>query len=158
MDRNGKRRNSILRHIEGVIENCNILAEKLIEANQEDLAHKLIANSLIHDNSKFFGIEWSFLHREFKETKPELFEAAVKEHRSKNPHHIEYWGNIKEVPTIYLIELVADITARANEFGQDIRVYLKDTFADKYGITTNCAVYREILRYVNLLLDKPFKN
>lgn len=55
-----QRLRSVLRHIQGVQANCNELAFRLSENGEDDFARQLIANGLIHDNSKLSGIEWEY--------------------------------------------------------------------------------------------------
>ena len=48
----------LLRHIRNVQDECSLLAERLIEQGKSDFARALLANSMLHDNSKFRGTEW----------------------------------------------------------------------------------------------------
>lgn len=150
----GEHLDSILRHIGRVQENCLLLARRLQDNNEHDFARQLIANSMIHDNSKFSGVEFLFLR---DGVDPEKFKLALDQHQIANPHHPEYWdGGIKEMPRIYLCELVADITARSQEFGSDLRDWFKDKAMKKYKITSSCRVYKEIKDFIDLLLEKKF--
>lgn len=145
---------SIVRHINRVQENCLLLAKRLQDNNEHGFARELIANSMIHDNSKFSGIEWLHL-RDGAEA--EKFKLAVEQHWQTNPHHPEHFhGGIKEMPRIYLAEFVADITARSQEFGSDLRDWFKDKAIKKYKIGPNCKVCKEIKDFIDLLLDKKF--
>jgi hypothetical protein len=87
-----------------------------------------------------------------------LFKAATYNHVHLNSHHPEFWsGGIQEMSEVALAELVADWSARSSEFGTDLKEFIKDKATDKYSMTTHSRVYKDIMRYVNLLLDKPFK-
>ena len=152
-----KRRDILLRHIGNVRENCFILGERLIERGEEDLGHQLIANGLVHDNSKFYGVEWLYLHGDVKEATPELFKAAAVQHVTTNPHHIEYWGKASETPRLFLAEMVADWKARSSEFGNDLWDWMKDQGLPKYKISTCGGVYKEIKFFTDLLLEPKFK-
>ena len=75
-----KRRRSLVSHVQHVKQNCEKLGEALIEHNEESLGHKLIANGHCHDQSKFHGVEWLYLHDDVKTSHPELFRAAMIQH------------------------------------------------------------------------------
>lgn len=153
-----KRLDTIERHIHHVQENCQILADKFLEQGDRDLARLLLANAQIHDNSKYKGIEWKYLHDDVKIDKPELFQAALESHWSNNPHHPEHWHDgIMRMPILYLAEWVCDVKARSNEFGTDVRDFIKDTATKRYKFTVQGKVYKEIKEIVDLLLDAPFK-
>ena len=153
-----KRLDTIQRHIHNVQENCEILSGKLYENDEKDLARILIANAQIHDNSKLKGIEWKYLHDDVKIDKPELFQAALESHWSNNEHHPEYWHDgILRMPRVYLAEWVCDIKARSNEFGTDMRDFIKTVATKRYKFTVQTKVYKEIKELVDLLLDAPFK-
>ena len=51
---------TLVRHIKNVQDECSLLAERLLEQGKQELAVNLIANSMLHDNSKFRGVEWAF--------------------------------------------------------------------------------------------------
>ena len=67
---------SLIRHINHVKEDSYLLGEALISKGEE-LGLQLIANGYIHDNSKFYGVEWLYIRDETRDTKPELFASAV---------------------------------------------------------------------------------
>lgn len=152
-----KKLNSILRHIDNVKENCELLGNRLIEKGDTDFGRELIANGLIHDNSKLSGIEWLYLHEDAKIATPALFEAALYEHNRRNRHHIEFWGKPDLMPDIYIAELTCDCLARGQEFGDDVREWFKDKFCDKYDITTSSNLYRTIKKFLDMLLAPKFK-
>jgi len=149
----------VQRHIANVQQSCRVLGERLIEI--EDIADglQLIANSQLHDNSKLQpGIEWKHLRDEYKEKQPELFKAAHYQHVSSNPHHPEYWPNgIKDMPPVYVAEMVCDWHARATEFGSSVRDWVKDKATKRFGFTVQSTPYKLIKKYLDLLLDTPFK-
>lgn len=151
-----ERIDKVVRHITNVQENCFVLGKKLMENSEADLGRQLIANGFIHDNSKFFGIEWEALHSEDGTDKTKL-ELAIFNHNSVNKHHPEAWGNIKNMPRLYLAEMVCDWAARAAEFGASLIDWIHGGAMKRYGFTKNTKVYKEIMFFVNLLVDKPFK-
>lgn len=153
-----KRLYSILRHIEHVRESCLLLGEKLIERGEDDCGLRLIANGQIHDASKLSGSEWLYLNDETKAESPSLFSSALNQHRCTNPHHPEYWsGGVKDMPRVYLAEMVCDVKSRSSEFGTDIREWVKDEFTKKYKLSCNCTQYREMKDFLDLLLEQGFK-
>jgi hypothetical protein len=142
----------ILEHIKHVQENTQRLGYKLIEIGENKLGRNLIANGLIHDNSKLKGIEFDSLF-----SGDDLLKVAVKHHSSINPHHPEYWGSIHEMPDLYLAEMVCDCKARSSEFGTDVRNWFDNEAKLKYGYEKTDLVYTKILKFLNLLLYNPFK-
>ena len=153
-----KRRKVLLRHIDNVRKNCQVLGERLIEKGELKLGHRLIANGQLHDNSKFHGVEWEYLHGDVKENNPKAFEGATYQHIHTNGHHPEYWeGGIHKMPRVYLAELVCDWAARSAEFGNDLREWIKTKATKKFDMTVQSTVYKEIKGLVDLLLDEAFK-
>ncbi len=148
---------SVCRHITHVQSSCSLLGERLIAAGERQTGHKLIANGFIHDNSKFRGIEWLYLHDDVLETNPVMFTAAMIQHVHGNPHHPEYWDGIENMPRLYLAEFVCDTHARASEFGTNIRDWMKEDAAKKFGFAVQGKVYKNVKGLLDLLLDSPFK-
>lgn len=148
----------LLRHIKLVQDACEVIGTKLIESGEIELGKNLIAKSLIHDNSKFYGLEWTILmsYDEYKDDDVEKLEMAIFQHINTNDHHPEYWGDINSMPKICIAEMVADWYARSNEFGTDLRKWIKNTALEKYNISPHGVKYKEIKKFVDLLLEKPF--
>jgi len=151
-----KRLDSLRRHVGNVIRFAGILGERLIEKGEDKVGRKLIANSYQHDHSKFGGIEWLHLHADGKEANSDLFQAAVLQHVNTNKHHPEYWGDIHNMPRIFLAELVCDWAARSSEFGNDLREWIKDKATKKFDFKVQSKVYKEIKDLVDVLLDPSF--
>jgi len=120
------------------------------------LARSLVANSMLHDNSKFRGVEWEYLSDEAKEKFPVQFQDAVTQHIATNSHHPEYWGGIKYMPDVYLAEMVCDWKARSDEFGTDLREWVKEKATKRWDFTTSGGSYKSIKEYLDLLLDASF--
>tara|TARA_Y100000296_G_C5092920_1_gene215840 strand:- start:249 stop:731 length:483 start_codon:yes stop_codon:yes gene_type:complete len=153
-----KRRKILIRHIDKVRNNCNILGEKLIEKKEFQLGHNLIANGYCHDNSKFYGAEWLYLNDEANEKEPVLFKAACLHHITTNKHHPEAWeAGIHEMDRLHKAEMVCDWAARSSEFGTDLRGWIKNVATKKFNMTVQSKSYKEIKELVDLLLDDPFK-
>lgn len=155
---NGKQLEGILKHINHVREDCELLGLRLIEQGEAELGRMLIANGLIHDNSKLYGTEWQYLHTEVKEKDEKAFAIAFQQHISTNPHHPEYWpGGIEEMSRIFIAEMVCDWRTRAYEFGTDLREWCKDDACRKYKISHSGKVYKEIKEFMDMLLERKFK-
>ena len=151
----------ISRHIRNVEDNCVILAEKLLEQGEIDLARNLVANGMVHDASKFFGIEWEYLSlgNQSEESAKLKMKMAVHHHNSTNRHHPESWPQgIHEMPDVYLCEMVADWKSRSEEFGTDLRNWIEQEATKRYEFAKEDKVYKEIMKYVDLLCPTPFEN
>jgi|ERR1017187_9736593 hypothetical protein len=151
----------IARHIRNVEDNCLLLGKKLIERGEITLGHKLIANGYVHDASKFHGIEFEYLslaNPGTEEDKKLKLKMAVHHHQTTNPHHPEYWGGIKEMPSVYIAEMAADWKARSEEFGTSLRDWIEERATKRFDFTKEDKVYKEIMEYVNLLCQTSFTN
>ena len=151
----------IARHIRNVEDNCLLLGEKLIESGEIDLGRQLISNGYVHDASKFHGIEFEYLsinNPTENETRLKL-KLAIHHHRTTNKHHPEAWsGGIRDMPDVFLAEMVCDVKARSEEFGTDLRQWIDQEATKRYGFTTEDKVYKDLMRFVNMLCPKPFEN
>lgn len=152
-----KKVDALYRHIEEVQRNCRLLAERLIEKGQEQMAVQLIRNALVHDQSKFAGIEWDYLMTtpQSEEDKANL-RLAISHHNRTNLHHPEAWNGIKNMPAVYIAELVCDWKARSSEFGSSLREWIDGGAAERFGYTKRDKIYKEIMYFTKLLLDEPF--
>lgn len=143
--------NAVLSHIDNVRRNCNKIGLKLISMGEIEMGRMLISNGQIHDNSKLSGIEFEHLF-----AGDPLLPEVVSHHTKTNPHHPEFWGSIHKMPEIYIAEMVCDCAARSSEFGTDVRKWFSDTSAKKYGFSMEDHVGELILKYLDLLLARPF--
>lgn len=158
---------NVMSHIENVQKSCRTLAKRLMEDEETyDVGFKLLKNSYLHDNSKFSGIEWKYLRTPdlIKEgackdgaDQKKCFLLALEQHQKGNMHHPEYWGDIKLMPPEYLAEMVCDWNSRSMEFGTDLKEWIKKEVPEKWGASTSSKAYREIMKFVNTLLDPTFK-
>ncbi len=142
----------VLDHIQGVQRNCYKMGLKLIKSGETELGRNLIANGQIHDNSKFKGIEF----KELFFGSP-ILSDVIEHHSSTNPHHPEYWGGIKNVPAVYLAEMVCDCATRSSEFGTDIRDWFAKSATVKYGFSMDDEIGKKITYFLDILLEPPFK-
>jgi hypothetical protein len=150
----------IARHIRNVEDNCVILAEKLLALGEVELARNLVANGMVHDASKFFGIEWEYLSlgNPVEDVAKLKMKLAIHHHNSTNKHHPEAWpGGIKEMPDVYLAEFCCDIKARSEEFGTDLRNWIDEVATKKYCFTKEDEVYKKVMKFVDMLCPPPFK-
>lgn len=152
-----KRLDSVLRHIENVREDCELLGHRLIEQGETALGRDLIANGLIHDNSKLRGIEWLYLHTDVKDKNEAAFTLAYKQHISTNRHHPEAWpGGIEEMDRLHIAEMVCDWHARSSEFGTDLRSWVKEKACRKYSLSCSGKIYKHIKEFLDMLLERRF--
>jgi len=169
---------SVTRHLDLVQDACKLLAERIIDEAIElsrevdesglkkadgekeqieikkkiDFAIMLIANGRLHDNSKFFGIEREYL---IPGEDPQKVKLAHHQHVTTNKHHPEIWGSLRQMPEIYIAEMVCDWFARSTEAGTDLRKWIKEQALEKYSVSANGKTYKVIKKYVDLLLDDP---
>lgn len=144
---------ALLRHVNNVERNCEILGKRIIEAGDFSFGLKLIANGHIHDHSKFRGAEWLYLREGIE---GDIKKVVVEQHTLSNPHHPEYWGSVHDMPKLYVAEMVCDWASRSSEFGNDIRWWINERATVKFGFTESSVVGKQIFSFVDLLLDKPF--
>lgn len=148
---------TLLRHIENVRQFGLLLGERMTEIGQERLGFSLIANTQIHDHSKFYGCEWLYLRQDISDDVPShLIEFARIQHVSTNTHHPEYWGGIEKMPEIYMAEMVCDWAARSSEVGNDLREWIREKGTKKFNMKVQSKVYKDIKRFVDILLDPSF--
>ena len=95
---------------------------------------ELERNIYNHDMSKFSSDEFDAYRNYFypcsDETKDkESFNKAWKHHYTNNPHHPEYWkdeeNNIKDMPNIYIAEMLCDWEAMSMKFNGSTYEYYK---------------------------------
>src|SRR5947209_10370195 len=111
---------NLVRHIEMVRAACLLLGKRLMAQGRHDLGRILIARGFVHDASKFFGIEWDYLHAG-RDVPPAELELAIRQHTRTNQHHPEYWGGFESMPEVSVAEMVCDWFARGAEFGTGLR-------------------------------------
>jgi hypothetical protein len=150
-----ERMDGLLRHINLVREHCSILAEKLADKGEVELARGLLKNSFLHDNSKFSGIEWQFL-TDPNTTNRAGLKYAIEHHQRTNPHHPEYWGTIKEMPLIYRYEMIADITARGSEMATSSRDFINNHMPKRYGFPKDGEIHKQLVSILDMLCPQPF--
>ena len=143
----------LIRHIEEVQKNCRLLADRLVsdDKSQFEFAKRLIANSYLHDNSKFSALEWQHLTQGDEDDK--MLDIVIEEHNSGNLHHPEYWDGIKNMPDVYLAECCADWRTRSSELGTDLKEWIDIKATKRWNFTKRDKVYKTIMKFVNLLLE-----
>jgi hypothetical protein len=148
--------NNLVRHIELVREACLLLGQRLIREGRTEFGRILIARGFEHDVSKFFGIEWDYLHAG-PDVPEEKLRLAIHQHVRTNSHHPEYWGGIELMPEIAVAEMVCDWYARSQEFGTGLREWIASNAIPKFNIDTSSEHYRWITTFVDMLLTPTFK-
>ena len=153
---------NIIRHIKNVQDNCLLLGTRLIENGDVLNGKRLIANGFIHDNSKFYGNEWEHLNiipvnsidLDPIKLKRNL---SINHHRTTNSHHPEYWGGIKNMPQIFVAEMICDWKSRSEEFGTSLRDWIKNDATKTWEFDEKDQIYKDIMYYVDILCEKPFE-
>jgi hypothetical protein len=144
-----------VRHIGLVRDAGLLLGKRLIHRGETDFGRLLIARVFVHDATKFYGIEWDYLHNGHSGDS-EKVELAIKQHRQTNEHHPEYWGKVDQMPRIAVAEMTCDWYARAQEFGTGLRSWIEDTAVHRFDIDRNCQQYKWIQDFVSTLLEDTF--
>jgi hypothetical protein len=146
---------NVLRHINNVRRDCELLGKRLMENGEFQLGLDLIGLGQIHDYSKIHN-QCEFMHlRDSWYGKPEFF-AALKSHVSTNRHHPESWHGIEDMPRVYVAEMVCDWKSRSSEFGSDVLAWVKQQATEKFQFSTKGRVYKEIKEFFGILLDRAF--
>lgn len=152
------RLNLLVRHIGHVRENCFQLSQFFLDEDEPELAVEIIRRGLCHDQSKFVGLEFQYLHTEVKDSHAALFQEALETHWSLNDHHPEHWSSgVREMPRVVLAEMVADWVARGQEFGSDVLEFVHEVACPRYGITHDSPVYEQIFEFLGVLLERKFR-
>ncbi len=146
---------NLTRHVVLVQAATLLLGKRLIAQGRLEFGRILIGNGFCHDNSKFLGIEWDYLHAG-RDVPPECLELAWKQHVSTNPHHPEYWGGISMMPEVYIAEMVCDWYARAQEFGTGLRSWIKEHAMERFQIQPGSLQLQQLEGFVDLLLQDSF--
>lgn len=150
-----KRLDTLLRHIKHVQDAALLLGERLIEKGEVEFGRLLIANSMTHDNSKFFGLEWDHLNGSSSDN--DILKLVIHQHQKTNPHHPEYWGGVDSMPRIFVAEMVCDWHARSLEMGDSFLNWVRGDALTKYNIKPNSTAHKRIKEFVCLLVEEPFK-
>lgn len=147
---------NLIRHITLVREACTLLGKRLIAQGRKDFGRLLIARGFVHDATKFYGIEWDFLHAGPDVPKDSLT-LAVKQHVRTNAHHPEYHGGVSHMGELDTAEMVCDWLARSQEFGTNIRDWVTDEAVEKFSIDLKSQQWKWIQEFLDLLLKDSFK-
>jgi Family of unknown function (DUF5662) len=146
---------ALIRHINLVRDACVLLGKRLIDQGRPHFGRLLIARGFVHDASKFQGIEWEYMTTGL-DVPAEVRDLAIAHHRQTNPHHPEYWGGFESMPEIYVAEMACDLYARSQEFGTDLRQWIRETAVPRYQIDRGGQPFRWLEGFVEMLLAKPF--
>ena len=153
LEQNRKNIQDLLDHLDDVRQSANKLGMKLIEEGNFDLGRLLMANVCHHDASKFLGVEWDVL---VLGNRQELLQTVIEQHNRSNPHHPEYYGKIQDMYDVHVAEMCCDWKARSSKFGTSLEEWIHNEAMPRYGFTKNDEIYGKIMRFVHMILDKPF--
>ena len=146
---------SLVRHIEMVRAACLLLGRRLIAEGRGHFGRLLIAKGFVHDASKFYGMEWQYMTTG-QDVPPAVRDVAIEHHRQTNAHHPEYWGGFENMPEIAVAEMACDCYARSQEFGTDLRQWVRETAVPRYQIDTGGERYAWLEGFIERLLARPF--
>jgi hypothetical protein len=144
-----------LRHIQNVFENREILAMKLVDLGELELARLLLLFGIGHDQTKFS--EQQFGPLVLGLGSEDDLKRAINAHNVSECHHPSSWDGIHNMPDQCIAEFVCDVKARSSEFGEDIRKWIDEEATKRYNFTKKDKVYEKIVFFLDLLLEKPFK-
>jgi hypothetical protein len=147
---------ALIRHIGLVRDACTMLGKKLIAQGRPHFGRLLIARGYVHDASKFYGIEWEYMTTG-QDVPPQVRDLAIEHHRQTNAHHPEYWGGFENMPEICIAEMACDFYARSQEFGTDLRKWIRETAVPRYQIDTTGEQFAWLDGFVEQLLARPFE-
>lgn len=145
---------SILSHIKRVEENCNMVANKLMDVNPE-FALAIANRGRLHDSSILTSFEFQHLWTDDKR-----FKEALAQHHKTNSHHPEFYpeDGIYGMSDLDICEMVCDCTAISQEFGTDIRDWFfnPEKSPKRLGYSDDEKMKRKIESFLDLILSKPF--
>ena len=146
---------NLLRHIDMVRQAGVLLGKRLMESGRKDFGRLLIARCYKHDVSKFYGIEWRYLHAG-KDVPKEDLQRAIQQHQETNSHHPEHHGGFENMGEMDVAEMVCDWYARSQEFGTGLRDWIKNTAIDRFHIDTESEQYVWVEKFVEMMLEDSF--
>jgi len=150
-----KHLDNLLRHKELVKDAAILLGKRLMEAGKSELGRQIIVRGYSHDSSKFRGVEWEYLHAGNDVPKDEL-SRAIAQHQCFNEHHPEFWGGMEYMDQVSIGELCCDWYARAQEFGTNLREWIKTAANGRFHIES-CHKQKEWMdEFINILLEDAF--
>jgi hypothetical protein len=146
---------NLVRHIDLVREACLLLGERLMDQGRIDFGRLLVARGFEHDVSKFYGIEWDWLHAG-RDTPKDQLEFAIKQHTRTNSHHPEFHGGIENMAELDVAEMVCDWYARSQEHGTGLRDWIKENAISRFKIGLQSQQFEWINGFINMLLEDHF--
>ena len=146
---------NLIRHKELIKDAGILLGTRLFEQGRSELGRQVVARGFAHDNSKFFGIEWQFLHAGNDVPKEDL-DRAIAQHHATNPHHAEFFGGFGNMDEISVYEMACDFYARAQEFGTDLRSYVKTAANGRLKIDNHPVQKSWLENAIEILLEDAF--
>jgi hypothetical protein len=146
---------NLTNHINMVRANCLLLGKRLIAQGRSEFGKDIIARGYAHDNSKFEGIEWEYLHAG-KDIPKEKLDLAIRKHVYNNDHHPEFHGGFEYMKEICVAEMACDLFARCQEFGECYRDWLTKNAVEKYKINTDSQQYKWLCGFAEILIENYF--
>lgn len=161
----------ILEHKKNVFIECM----KLAMQHQGGIRRKLIIHAFTHDLSKFLPcefipyakyfsgkfktpweklIQYGYYNQKYsKEYVEEQFNKAWEHHYTHNKHHEDYWRG-KDMPYLYIIQLIADWKGMSRKFGDTAQEYYLKNY-HKFNMTYQTRLDLEMNLDIN---PSPYHN
>lgn len=145
----------LIRHIDLVRGAAILLGKRLIAQGRVEFGRLLIAKGFEHDVSKFYGIEYEYLHTG-KDVDKDKLALAIKQHCAVNQHHPEFWGGVENMPELAVAEMVCDWYGRSQEFGTCLRDWITNVAIQRFKIEIDGEQHKWIKGFLDLLLVNNF--
>ena len=158
----------ILEHKKNVFIECM----KIAMQHQGGIRKKLIIHAFTHDLSKFLPCEFIPYARKFYGDYPSItdprfgqytgkfkedieidFDKAWEHHYKNNKHHEDYW-NGKDMPYLYIMQLIADWKGMSRKFGDTAQEYYLKNY-HKFNMTYQTRLDLEMNLDIN---PSPYHN
>lgn len=147
----------VLEHKKNVFIECMKLAMQY----EGKIRKELIIHAFTHDLSKFLPCEFIpyaryFYGNELKtdsEILKQEFEKAWEHHYKNNKHHEDYW-NGKDMPYLYIMQLIADWKGMSRKFGDTAQEYYLKNY-HKFNMTYQTRLDLEMNLDIN---PSPYHN
>ena len=147
----------VLEHKKNVFIECM----KIAMQHEGKIRKELIIHAFTHDLSKFLPCEFIpyaryFYGNELKtdsEILKQEFEKAWEHHYTHNKHHEDYW-NGKDMPYLYIMQLIADWKGMSRKFGDTAQEYYLKNY-HKFNMTYQTRLDLEMNLDIN---PSPYHN
>lgn len=146
-------------HIRRVQENGRKLAFKLIDSGDIDDfqdAIDLLRNIFTHDDDKFSPENFESIV--LGNTTQDELKEAIERHNHSNLHHPEtFKRGIESMSNTNIMEMCCDWKSRSEEKGTCLKTWIKEEATKRFGFEIDSDIYKEIMKYIDMLVEPPFE-